>query len=191
MNLFSAGSPWLYGPIACPGKRPLCLGFMVAGREQKWLVSADASGLNVVAEKMNPIYTYQFTVPAEAVDRNGHVNNVAYIQWMQDAAIAHARARGCLKATEAVGAVWVVRTHHIEYLAPAYAGDPINVLTWVANFKKVRSLRKYKMVRSSDQTVVARAETDWVFVNAGTGRPQIIPETVITTLPLADPEAEP
>lgn len=140
---------------------------------------------------MNPIYAYEFTVPAEAMDRNGHVNNVVYIQWMQDAAIEHARASGCLTATEVVGAAWVVRTHQIEYLSPAFAGDAIAVLTWVANFKKVRSLRKYKMIRTSDQTVVARAETDWVFVNAKTGRPQIISEAVKISIPVVATEQEP
>lgn len=140
---------------------------------------------------MNPIYRHEFTVEPAAMDRNGHVNNVAYVQWMQDAAVHHAKASGCLKATEAAGAVWVVRTHHIEYRSPAFAGDPIAVLTWVVNYQKVRSLRKYKIIRKSDQTVVAVAETDWVFVNATTGRPQIIPETVKDTIPVASEEMEP
>ena len=140
---------------------------------------------------MNPIYSHEFLVPAEAMDKNAHVNNVAYIQWMQDAAVAHAKASGCLAATEAVGATWVVRTHQIEYLAPAFVGDAIAVLTWVSNFKKVRSLRKYKIVRASDQTVLARAETDWVFVSATTGRPQIIHEAVKIAIPVVGEETEP
>jgi acyl-CoA thioester hydrolase len=125
------------------------------------------------------------------VDRNGHVNNVVYIQWMQDAAIAHAQASGCTKASEAVGATWVVRTHHVEYLSPAFAGDKITVLTWPANFRRVRSLRKYKFVRAADQTVIARAETDWVFVDAKTGKPQSIPAEVKNTLPITAEELEP
>src|SRR5208283_500354 len=123
---------------------------------------------------MSPIYQFDIQVTADVVDRNGHVNNVAYIQWLQDAAVRHAQASGCMQATTAAGASWVVRTHFIEYLAPAFAGDILTVLTWVANFQKVRSLRKYKIIRATDQTVVARAETDWVFVNAKTGRPMTI-----------------
>ena len=79
---------------------------------------------------MNSIFQFDIPVTAEVVDRNGHVNNVAYIQWLQDAAIRHARASGCMDATAAAGATWVVRTHHIEYLAPAYAGDTLTMLTW-------------------------------------------------------------
>ena len=140
---------------------------------------------------MNPIFQFDIPVTAEVVDRNGHVNNVAYIQWLQDAAVRHARASGCMDTTTAVGAIWVVRTHHIEYLAPAFAGDTLTMLTWVVNFQKVRSLRKYKLIRTADETVVARAETDWVFVNAKTGRPQTIPDEVKNTLPIVGKEMEP
>ena len=139
---------------------------------------------------MNSIFQFDIPVTAEVVDRNGHVNNVAYIQWLQDAAIRHARESGCMDATAAAGAIWVVRTHHIEYLAPAFAGDTLRMLTWVVNFKKVRSLRRYKLIRAADQTVVARAETDWVFVNAKTGRPQTIPDEVKNTLPIFGKEME-
>ena len=140
---------------------------------------------------MNPIYQFDIQVTADVVDGNGHVNNVAYIQWLQDAAVRHARESGCMAATTAAGASWVVRSHYIEYLAPAFAGDTLTVLTWVVNFQKVRSLRKYKIIRVADQTVVARAQTDWVFVNAKTGRPQTIPGEVKNTLPIVGKEMEP
>jgi acyl-CoA thioester hydrolase len=84
-----------------------------------------------------------------------------------------------------------VRSHYIEYLAPAFAGDTLTMLTWVVNFQKVRSLRKYKIIRANDQTIVARAETDWVFVNAKTGRPLKIPDQVKNTLPIVGREMEP
>lgn len=140
---------------------------------------------------MSSIYQFNIEVTGKEVDRNGHVNNVVYIQWMQDAAIAHARASGCTQASLAVGATWVVRTHLIEYLAPAFAGDKLTLLTWPSNFQRVRSLRKYKFIRAKDQAVIARAETDWVFVNAKTGRPQSIPAEVRNTLPVVSQEMEP
>jgi len=137
------------------------------------------------------VYQFKIDVTEKDVDRNRHVNNVVYIQWMQDAAIAHARASGCTKASQAVGATWVVRTHHIEYLAPLFAGDKVTVLTWPANFQRVRSTRKYKFLRANDGAVIARAETDWVFVNAKTGRPRSIPEEVRQTLPVVSENMEP
>ena len=140
---------------------------------------------------MEAIYRHEIQVTGEMVDRNGHVNNVAYVQWLQDAAVAHARASGCTALTTKLGATWVVRTHHIEYLRPVFAGDSIMVLTWVSNFRKVRSLRKYKLIRAGDQAVVAEAETDWVLVDAATGRPRAIPEEVQQTIPPLIEQAEP
>jgi acyl-CoA thioester hydrolase len=112
------------------------------------------------------------------VDENRHANNVAYLQWMQDAAIRHSAHAGCTAMTQALGATWVIRTHHIEYLSPAFAGDAIAVLTWVANFRKVRSLRRYKVVRNADRAVLAQGETDWVYVDANSGRPRAIPDEI-------------
>ncbi len=145
----------------------------------------------VIGALVSSIYQFDIEVRAKDVDRNGHVNNVVYVQWMQDAAIAHARASGCTRACEEVGATWVVRTHQIEYLSAAFEGDKITLFTWPSNFQRVRSLRKYKFVRVEDQAVIARAETDWVFVNVKTLRPQSIPDTVKNTLPAVSKEMEP
>ncbi|MFO1207297.1 MAG: acyl-CoA thioesterase [Burkholderiales bacterium] len=127
---------------------------------------------------MRRVYRFDFTVPDAAIDRNGHVNNVQYVQWMQDVAILHSDATGCMAATAAMGAQWVVRSHRIEYLRPALAGDRIAVFTWVAGMRKVRSLRKYRFVRAADGEVLAQGETDWAFVDAASGRPRPIPDAV-------------
>jgi len=130
------------------------------------------------ANMQGPVYRIDIKVPAQLVDGNGHVNNVAYVRWMQDAAVDHSNATGCTEASSALGATWVVRAHRIEYLRPAFAGDIIIVLTWVANFRKVHSLRKYKFIRQADSVLLAEAETDWVFVNAKSGRPMAIPDSI-------------
>ena len=118
-----------------------------------------------------PIYQFNFTVTDKVVDGNRHVNNVAYVQWMQDAAIRHAESSGCARITAAHGATWVVRSHRVDYRSPAFAGDAITVLTWVSNIRKVRSLRCYKFIRVADGAVLAEGETDWVFVDAANGTP--------------------
>jgi acyl-CoA thioester hydrolase len=123
-------------------------------------------------------FLFEFTVSPDVVDGNGHVNNVAYVQWMQDVAIGHATAAGCTRATEALGATWVARSHKVEYLRPAFAGDRIVARTWVADFRRVRSLRRYEFVRVTDGARLAQGETDWVFVDTNTGRPRAIPETI-------------
>jgi acyl-CoA thioester hydrolase len=140
---------------------------------------------------MEPVYHFEIIVPAEVVDRNRHVNNVAYVQWMQEAALQHSASTGCTRMTEAIGATWVARMHHIEYLSPAFAGEAITVLTWVANFRKVRSLRRYKFVRAADEKVLAQGETDWVLVDVATGRPRGIPSEMAKLFELVPDEQDP
>ena len=125
------------------------------------------------------IYRHVFTVPDAALDENGHVNNVVYVQWMQDVAVRHFRASGGAQAMHGAGATWVARSHHIEYLKPVYAGDDVIALTWVENLRRVRSLRCYQFRRQSDDVLLAKGETDWVFVNIATGRPQAVAEDII------------
>ena len=125
--------------------------------------------------QLNPIYCHMFTVPQETVDQNGHVNNVHFVQWMQDVAIRHYESMGGIPPTETIGATWVVRSHHIEYLSPAFTGDEVEVRTWVVNLRRVRSLRRYEFIRKSDGVLLVKGETDWVFVDAKTGYPRAIP----------------
>ncbi|MCW9050028.1 MAG: acyl-CoA thioesterase, partial [Deltaproteobacteria bacterium] len=75
---------------------------------------------------MPKIYSHRFTIPTEANDENGHVNNVAYVQWMQDVATMHSDAQGCTRELYlSLNSSWIVRSHQIEYLRPAFAGDEI------------------------------------------------------------------
>ena len=138
---------------------------------------------------MQQVYHYEFVVPSEVVDGNGHVNNVAYVQWMQDVAIAHATSVGCTAETQALGATWVARSHQITYLRPAFAGDRIRLATWVSTLRKARSTRHYKFLRLSDDTVLSTGATEWVFVDAVTHRPRTIPASVSGCFDVvADPE---
>lgn len=137
-----------------------------------------------------------FTLTIQAGDRdidaNGHVNNIVYVQWMQDVAIAHADAVGCTAATTAAGCTWVARSHLIEYLRPAYAGDRVALETWVVDAaKKSSSPRRYRMVRAGDGAILARGETLWVYVDVVSGRPRTIPPEVINCFDLVPPEEEP
>lgn len=126
---------------------------------------------------LHRVYSRSFTIPEEAIDENGHANNVAYVQWMQDIAVEHYESIGGIEA-QGKDATWVVREHRIEYLLPAYANEEIEIRTWVENIRRVRSLRRYEFVRKSDGNVLVRGETDWVFVDIKTGKPLPIPERV-------------
>jgi len=125
---------------------------------------------------MPRIHVREFTVPESAMDVNRHVNNLEYLRWMQDAAVEHTEARGWDHARYvAAGIAWVVRSHSIEYLRPAFAGDRLRLATWVADLRPRSSLRKYLFWRPADGQVVARAETLWVLVGTADGRARALP----------------
>ncbi len=137
-----------------------------------------------------------YTLPVQAtehdIDGNGHVNNIVYVQWMQDVAIAHSEAAGCTAATTAAGCTWVARSHHIEYLRPAFAGDRILVHSWIIDATRTRSsTRRYRMVRESDGGVLAKGETLWVYIDTQSGRPRSIPPEVIGCFEVVSPGEEP
>lgn len=153
------------------------------------LTSGDAIDRNAIYR--DEIYRDEIIVPESAIDENGHVNNVAFVQWMQNVAIRHFDATGGRAAMEAARGAWVVRTHHVEYLLPAFAGERVQVLTWVANFNRALSLRRYRFLRAADGKLLVRGETQWVFVSTETGRPLRIPPELQRVFPLLREEEEP
>jgi acyl-CoA thioester hydrolase len=123
------------------------------------------------------LFTRTFTIPGDAIDELGHVSNLKYIAWMQDIAIQHSAAQGWpVERYLQNGAVWVVRSHFVTYIKPAFGGEVITLQTWVAEMKQRSSLRKYLVMRTNDENVLVEAETNWVYVDRQTGRPLRIPE---------------
>ena len=123
-------------------------------------------------------YSKTITIPKNVIDENGHVNNVVYVQWMQDIAVEHYSSIGGIEA-QGSESTWVIREHRIEYFLPAFEGEEIEIRTWVENVRRVRSLRKYEFVRKSDGIILVKGETDWVFVDVRTGALRRVPEEVI------------
>jgi acyl-CoA thioester hydrolase len=127
-----------------------------------------------------PIFSKRFPIPPDAIDVQGHVGNLAYVGWMQDIAIEHSEVVGWpMSRYLELGAGWVVRSHFIEYLRPAFADEVVGAHTWVPRFDQRSTPRRYLFVRDSDRAVLARAETAWVFVDLTTGRRRPIPPELL------------
>jgi acyl-CoA thioester hydrolase len=123
------------------------------------------------------LFTKTFSIPGDAIDELEHVSNLKYVAWMQEIAIEHSAAQGWpVERYLQNGAVWVVRSHFISYLRPAFAGETITLQTWVAETKQRSSLRRYLVVRTNDQRVLVEAETNWVYIDRQSGRPLRIPD---------------
>lgn len=146
--------------------------------------------LSRTVDLMPRIYIHPLTVTEDVIDVQRHVNNLTYLRWMQDVAIQHSTAQGwSMERYVSSGTGWVVRSHYIEYLQPAFLGEELSLLTWVGDLRRQSSKRRYLFWRPADQRVVARAETVWVFVDLNKGKPVPIPEELRTAFELV-PEGE-
>jgi acyl-CoA thioester hydrolase len=106
----------------------------------------------------------------------GHVNNVTWVKWVQDVAVAHSSFVGWnMAAYQAFGAVWVVRRHLVDYFAPAFRDDELVGLTWVEGLRGTSCVRHTVFTRSGNDTCLVRAATTWVLVDTR-GRPRGVPE---------------
>jgi acyl-CoA thioester hydrolase len=114
-----------------------------------------------------------FELPLEIqshdIDRLGHVNNVVYLGWIQDAAIAHWRVLATPEQQAEVA--WVVVRHEIDYKRPARLGDPILARTWVGMASRNTFERHTEILRAADRKVLVRARTLWCPIDPETGKP--------------------
>lgn len=139
---------------------------------------------------MPAIFDWKHIVTDTDLDDLGHANNISYLKWMQSAALAHSAAQGWpIEAYRDLGQGWVVRSHQIEYLTSARLGDAILVRTSVANLKKVTSLRRFEILRETDDAILAKAATEWAFVDFATGNPKRIPPIVANAFEVVDDPA--
>lgn len=122
---------------------------------------------------------------ASSIDGYGHVNNIEYLRWMQEVATAHTASEGwTLDRYRQSRAIWVVRRHTIDYLSPAYAGERLDLHTWIEWVKDCQSVRRYLLTRAGEHLALVRAETLWVCVDPESGRPKRVPEDFIQAFDL-------
>lgn len=125
---------------------------------------------------MPGVFEFPLTVEGRQIDGQGHASNIAYLEWMQAAAMSHSTAQGWpAERYRRLGFGWVVRSHKIEYRQPAFAGQAIVVRTWVTTMRRASSLRRYEIRRAEDNGLLAVAETNWAFVSYASGAPAKIP----------------
>lgn len=109
------------------------------------------------------------------VDGMGHVNNIVYVRWVQEAALAHWFARAPARAQAEM--TWVVLRHEIDYLRAARPGDAVRARTWLGQAQAIR-YERHTEIALEDGTVLVRARTLWCPVDTATGRPRRVPAEV-------------
>ena len=120
-------------------------------------------------------FSHSFRVTPDDIDAQGHVNNVAYLRWIQDVAVAHwLRAATDEMQTKFS---WVVVRHEIDYKKQAFDGDLITVHTWVGEWTRVTCERFTEICRGEDLLVQSR--TLWCMVDRVSSRPAKIGPVLI------------
>ena len=122
------------------------------------------------------VYELPIEVRREDIDDLGHVNNVVYLRWVQEAATAHWRARASEEDQAAL--FWVVSRHEIDYMRPAFLETDVVARTWVGTAARLKFERHTELVRGGDGKTLVRARTLWVPVDAETRRPTDVSERV-------------
>ncbi len=124
-------------------------------------------------------FEYEVVVQPDDLDELKHVNNLRYLKWCLQAAVAHSKQVGWpSQRYRELGSGFIVRAHKIKYRAPAVLGDEVVIKTWISSMEKVSSDRRYSIIRKSDQRKLAEAETTWVFVDLKTLELTRIPEII-------------
>jgi acyl-CoA thioester hydrolase len=122
------------------------------------------------------VYSGRVRIGHHELDAFGRVYPAAYLRHLAAVAVDASTAAGFDARWYATAGVhWLVRRTTFGVHALASAGTDLEVRTWVADFRRVRSQRRYEVCRL-DGTRVLDAVTDWVLVESATGKVRRIPE---------------
>ncbi|NIK92145.1 acyl-CoA thioesterase [Mangrovimonas sp. CR14] len=117
------------------------------------------------------------TVSEEDLDELQHVNNIRYVQWVQDMAKEHWQKETTKNINDHF--FWVMLSHHIEYKKEAKLHDKIIMRTYVRKTEGIYSFRIVEFYNEETQILLAKSETKWCFMNADTLKPNRIPKEII------------
>ena len=141
--------------------------------------SLDNIPVGLPARPLEAMFTLEVTVPKADIDALGHASNIAYVRWIQDAALAHSTAVGLdVEAYRDLGAVIVDRRHEIDDLRSVLAGERLVLRTWIDSVSAAKCKRATEIHRGTQ--LVASSVTTWGFVEIASGRPTRIPISVRT-----------
>jgi acyl-CoA thioester hydrolase len=127
-------------------------------------------------DEMQAPFEIRVSVEAADIDELNHVNNIVYLRWAQDAAVAHWQAVASQKDQRAI--VWVVLRHEIDYKSAAFLGDEILVKTRVGTASGLTFERHTEILRARDGVLLARGRTLWCPLSTETGRPKRVDESL-------------
>jgi len=122
------------------------------------------------------VFELQITAQPADIDELGHVNNAAWVRWIQDMATAHWNAVADPAHVDAY--VWVVVRHEIDYLRAVGPGETVIGRTWVGEAPKGARFDRHVEFVGEDGKPRVRALTTWAIIEKASGRPLRVPKEV-------------
>jgi len=166
------------GIVAARRDRELCERVPQRKRKSRghWLRPLSSTALVCYQAGVVPsVYTAHVTVRHDEVDRFGRVHPGVHLRYLAHAAVEASTAAGYDAGWYvAAGAMWLIRRSTFELVDVVRAGERLAIRTWVEDFRRVRSHRRYT-VHGADGRRCLEALTDWVYVDALSGRLRRVP----------------
>ena len=123
-------------------------------------------------------YVHERTVTEDDLDDLQHVNNVRYVQWIQDIAKEHWEIRATDQLKKDF--IWFVIRHEIDYKKQAFLGDDLLIETFVGDTTFVTSERFVNIRNIKTNDILVAAKSTWCLLDAKTKRPTKITEDLRT-----------
>ena len=120
-------------------------------------------------------FAHSFRVDSADIDEQGHVNNVAFVRWIQEVAVAHWRHSATEEQLKNYS--WVVVRHEIDYKKPAFESDEITSTTWVGDWTHV-TCERFTEIHRGDELLI-RGRTVWCMFDRETIKPTKITKELI------------
>jgi acyl-CoA thioester hydrolase len=125
-------------------------------------------------------------VAPEDIDDLGHVNNIVYLRWVQDAATAHWQVLADVPTQQQLA--WVALRHEIDYRKAALPGDTVIARTWIGPATRLSFERRTQILRAGNRELLAEARTLWCPIDRLSGRPTQVSPQVRALLSPSVPE---
>lgn len=122
-------------------------------------------------------YEKLITVTEKDLDGLNHVNNVRYVQWVQDVAEEHWNSKATHHFMDTY--YWVMINHHIQYKGQAFLNDNLLLKTYVIKSEGVISTRIVEIYNNDSGKLLTTSETNWCFISKANNRPTRIPPEII------------
>ncbi len=119
-------------------------------------------------------FSHLLIVKPEHLDAQNHVNNVVYVQWIQDVAVEHWQTVASVDSQAKF--TWFLLRHEIDYKQQAFVDEEITVTTWVGTATKVTCQRFTEIKRG--KTLLVQAKSNWCMLDVNTKKPARISEEI-------------